>query len=759
MKRIINSVLIIIATFAAMISNAQLKVASCQQGNNRFGNITTALDASENYVGGVPGSCNIQNININNTNDTVVVREGTTITRSNLNNSINGVVIVYGTLNLEQGNQSLNINSNGQLLVYGTITGGNNTSIIVNGYMLIAEDADVSTGNGPNADFTINGSGISEINGELTTPNLTNNGSVVGTGTVFGNITNQGTINGSDSTVTTIITPLGQTPQTALAWTAGPQWTNDPPGQGNNNKNGLAIIIEEDFEVGTSPGDFNRRFSRISVQNNKSLRVNSDFIYARNLVLNDGNIEFRCSSRIDANTNIVGSGTGTFSMVKCLDWTGWHYFNFPVKSNSSLTLGDIDLDATTDFVYDANSNARNIFQWDPSASSWVSITLSSSTPVGGKTFIYWGNQNGNITLNASPSDFNNASQNAPLVYHNPGPPATPPGGGNGWASTVTDGWVMIPNPFQDDLDWDKVRTALIGDNNFEETAVYVWDGQVETYVSWNGSGSQNRYISPYTPVFVRVSSSASGNFELQNNFRRSNPITSPSARMVNELSSVFISVQGQGYHVDTEVVENPSATNDFDGHYDAHYMLPMSNAPLLFTVTDDSLAVSINQRPSLEDTVVVSFSHASDGAQFTMSLTKLQFPSFVNIMLYDIYEDTLVDINQSDYEFINDTDAPVERFRLVVYKNGLNTDDHQSLDETTSPEIRAWFAYDELNLELSNTMHNAQVYLVDMGGQTLVSRQFSELSKASIPIQLPSGVYVVWVHTPEGNQRAKIIKH
>ncbi len=468
--------------------------------------------------------------------------------------------------------------------------------------------------------------------------------------------------------------------------------------------------------------------------------------------MNNGNLKLRCSSRINPNTNIVGNGSSGISMSKCLDWTGWHYFNFPVKTNASLTLDDIVLDGTPDFVYDATSNARNIYQWDPDAST-------ASTLVGGKTFIYWGSNNGNITLNASPSDFNNASLDAPIAYHNPGAATTPPGGSNGWASTVTDGWVMIPNPFQDDLDWDNVRTALICDGNFDETAVYIWDGHTETYVSWNGSGSQNRFVPPYTPVFVRTSSSATGNFTVENNFRRANPIANPSARMANELSSVFLSVQGQGYNVQTEIVENSSATDDFDGHYDAHYMLPMSSAPLLFSVTDDSLAASINQRPNLEDTVIVSFAHASDGALFTLSLSNITFPSFVNIMLYDIYEDTLVDINQSAYEFVNHTNAPVERFRLVVRKNGLNADDHQRLNQSSKPEIRAWFSNDDLNLDVSNTMYNAQIHLVDMAGQTLISRSFSELNNISIPIDLPSGVYVVWVYSPEGSQRTKIVKH
>ncbi len=758
MKLNVQYFILLILSIFINNTKAQLKVASCQNANNNFGNIAIALDASGNYVGGSPNTCNIRNVNINNTNDTVIVREGTTTTRSDLNGTINGVVIVYGTLDLETGNQSLTINSNGQLLIYGTISGENNTSIMVNGYMLVADSAQVSTGAGSNADITINGSGIAEINGDLTTPSLTNNGTIVGAGTIFGSITNQGTVNGSNATINTSITPLGLTPQTALTWQSGFQWSNDPPGQGINNKNGLAILMEEDFEVGVNNGDFVRRFSKISVKNNKTLKVNGDFVYTNNLLLDDGRIEFRCSSRIDSKTKLTGNGSSTVSMSKCLNWTGWHYFNFPVKTNSSLTLGDISLTGTPEFVYDPSSNARNIFQWDPTASSWVSVTLSSSTSVGGKTFIYWGTNDGNITLEASPSDFNNAPLNAPIAYHNPGPSSTPPGGSNGWASTVTDGWVMIPNPFQDELDWENVRLELLSNSNFDETAVYVWDGQSETYVTWNGSGSQSRYIPPYTPVFVRVSSSAGGNFQLKNSFRRNNPITSSAPRMANELSSVFLNVEGQGYQVQTEIIENELASNNFDGHFDAHYMLPMSDAPLLFTVTDDSLAVNINQRPNLEDTVVVSFSHPSDGAIYTISSAVVQYTSFVNIMLYDVFADSLIDINQSNYDFVNSVQAPVERFRLVVYKNGLQSEDFHIANESSNPDLRVWFSHDELNVALSNTLHDADLHLVNMAGQTLYSRRYNELTNTSIPMDLPSGVYVVWVYSLEGSQRVKVVK-
>lgn len=738
--------------------DAQLKVASCSQGSNRFGNISTALDANEVYVGGTPSSCNMGSVNINNANDTVIVREGTTVTRSNLNSNVNGVVIVFGDLDLEQGNQSLNINSNGQLLVYGTITGGNNTSIINNGVFFVDEDALVSTGNGPNASIVINGAGVSEINGVVTTPNLTNNGTIVGTGIIYGDITNQGSINGSTDIISTVVTPLGTSPETALTWMSGPQWNNSPPGQGNNNRQGLALLIEELFEVGVNPGDFDRRFSKITVKNNKSFKANGSYVYTNKIQLDNGIFEFSCNSRLYPKTAVEGNGNSEINLVNCLNWTGWHYFNFPVKTSSSLTLGDIDMDGSLDFVYDASSNARNIFQWDPTQSSWVSVALSESTTIGGKTFIYWGSNGGSMTLAVSPADFNNAAQSAPMAYHNPGPAATPPGGSNGWSSAVTDGWVMIPNPFQDDIDWNNVRNDIIANYgiDFEETAVYVWNGS--TYDAWNGSGSSARYVSPYTPVFVRVSSSVSSSFEMKNNYRRANPITS-AAREAQSQTSLFLDVQGQGFTVSTEIAEAPLSTIDFDGHFDAHYMEPMSNAPLFFSVTNDSMAVSVNQIPDLEDTVVVSFSNIQNNKSFTLSMRGNQLPPFVNVMLLDTYTNDLVDLNQEDYSFLSDENAPVERFRLFVQKNGLHTDQEPTADEAQNPKLRVWFAHDKVNIESSKPLRNAQVYLVNMAGQTVVNQTFSNLSAGSIPVQIPSGVYVIWVQSLDGSQKTKIVNH
>lgn len=743
---------------------AQIKRATCTQGNNRFGNITNALNASGEYIGGVPSTCQFQNININNANDTVIVRENTTITRTNLNNTINGVVIVYGTLDLLTGNQSLNINSNGQLLVYGTITGGNNTSINLNGYMLIGEDAVVSTGNGPNADFTINGGGIAEINGSITTPKVTNNGTIVGTGTITGEIINQGSINGSSSSVGTIVTNLGSDRNTALVWQpVGPSWNGSAPGVGTNDVSGLVLYFDEDFTINQNPGDFNRRFNRMNISNGKVLAANGGYVYANRININGGELVFDNNARIDRNARVETNDNGIIVMEKTLSWTGWHFFNFPVDEDSDLTLGDITISNSNGFNYNPNSAARNIYQWDASTSSWVSITLSANTALAGQAFIYWGNSGGVMRLEAEDDDFNNRNQMTAFAYNNPGPASNPPGGANGWATSVTDGWVMIQNPFQDELDWEKVRQDII-DNfgaDFQETAVYQWNGT--SYETWNGSGGSARFISPYTPVFVRVSATASSQFNIKNAYRRNRPsFSGPNQRVAPSDVSFFLTAQGDGHNVQTELGEHPLATNDFDGHFDAHYMPPMSNAPLFFTVTEDSLSVNINQKPNLEDTTVVSFAYGKDGETFTIGLSQFNLPSFVEVMFYDIYLDTLVDLNKSNYEFIFDEDAPVERFRLFMNKNGLRAGGQQSSDfeinEQADIQVRSWFSNEGLHLELSENINDAQVSLVNAAGQTVLSQQFPNIKETKLEINGSAGMYTVWIHSKDFSGYKKVMK-
>ena len=764
--KLINQIATTIAfmLLTATTTLAQIKLATCMQGNNRFGTITNVLNTSGDYIGGVPSTCQFENININNTNDTVVVRENTTITRANLNNTINGVVIVYGTLDLQTGNQSLTINSNGQLLVYGTITGGNNTSINLNGYMLIADGAVVSTGNGPNADFTINGGGIAEINGSITTPKLTNNGVIVGTGTITGDIINQGSINGSTSSVNTSVTNLGSDRNSALVWQpAGPSWNGSAPGSGDNDISGLVLFFDEDFTINHHPGDFNRRFNRFNISNGKALKANGAFVYSNRININGGELVFDNNARIDNNSKVETSNNGKIVMEKTLSWTGWHFFNFPVDIDSDLTLGSISISNSNGFNYNPNSAARNIYQWDAANSSWVSITLSANTTLAGQTFFYWGNNGGVMRLEADEVDFNNRNQMTALSYNNPGPASNPPGGSNGWATSVTDGWVMIQNPFQDELDWEKVRQDIIDNfgSDFQETAVYQWNGS--SYETWNGSGGSARFVSPYTPVFVRISPSASSQFNMKNAYRRDRPnFSGPNQRVAPSDVSLFLTAQGDGFHVQTEIGEHPLATNDFNGYFDAHYMPPMSNAPLFFTVTEDSLSVSINQKSSLEDTTVVSFAYGKDGEIFSIGLSQFNLPSFVEIMFYDTYLDTVVDLSNSNYEFIFDEDAPVERFRLFMNKNGLRVDNQQHSDfeinEQDAVQVRAWFSVEGLHVELSENVNDAQLSLVNASGQTVVSKQFKNIKETKLDINGPAGMYMVWIHSKNFSGYKKVMK-
>lgn len=57
MQRITYALLFIFTVASVSNTNAQLKVASCEQGQNRFGNISIALDPSGQYIGGIPSNC------------------------------------------------------------------------------------------------------------------------------------------------------------------------------------------------------------------------------------------------------------------------------------------------------------------------------------------------------------------------------------------------------------------------------------------------------------------------------------------------------------------------------------------------------------------------------------------------------------------------------------------------------------------------------------------------------------------------------
>ena len=180
--------------------------------------------------------------------------------------------------------------------------------------------------------------------------------------------------------------------------------------------------------------------------------------------------------------------------------------------------------------------------------------------------------------------------------------------------------------------------------------------------------------------------------------------------------------------------------------------------PKLFSVSQDSSALSLYQVPDLEDTVVLGFDYGTDMRDFTISLNVDDMPSVVNVFLLDIYDNTITDLMVDDYTFTFDNNAPTERFRLFASKNGLSVEERTLKNNEYELGVKTWFNEEKLNVQLSEPLENAQIKVLNTLGQELYSQSYRQLENESISFDSKPGLHIVWVISPNNTKSVKVMR-
>ncbi|TVQ79236.1 MAG: T9SS C-terminal target domain-containing protein [Flavobacteriales bacterium] len=665
--------------------------------------------------------------------------------------SIDGDITFGGNSQLN-GSTSLIINESSSISVSGSFTQNNNSSVNVE------IDAAINVQN-----YVMNGSTALQIDGTLSTQtsgnlNITGSSATVnGSGLIDAPIANNGSpINGNPGSTgnSPDPTPLGTTTSTALVWDNN-QWSPIIPSVSDEGK---SVIIRENFIKGVSPGNLDSRFGRLRVVgDNVVFNTNGSFLNAARLDPDsNGVIQFTPNSRVSRSTATESNSNGFIRFTKPIHQEGWVFFAFPVKVNANVSLDDIVVSGSNPFTY--TGAARNIFQWDASQSSWVSVPLNANTSVGGKAFIYYSNSaNAQMDLSVRPGAFNNQAQDGLIVYHDPG--SSNPGGSSGWVGQSNDGWVMLQNPFQDVIDWNLVVDAMDASNVFDGTAVYRWDPVNETYASWNrGAPSGNRFLEPYEAFYVKANPNATipTSFSLSGSFRTSGNTAPRNAPPRDPV--LIIDVAGDGYFTQTTIIENPEATDGFDHSFDAYYMAPFSEAPMFYSSNIDSLALSINQLPSIEDSIFLGFVYGSNGSEFSISVNADHFrQQYANLFLLDKVTGQITNLLRSSYTFIHDASAPSERFVLFGSSLALSNEDFTGVDNAAAKfDFTAYFNQENsLVIQTSEWIESPTISVTDLSGKLVFSKQYASNENFAAGSQLTNGVYVVRVKDSNGNSSVK----
>lgn len=215
------------------------------------------------------------------------------------------------------------------------------------------------------------------------------------------------------------------------------------------------------------------------------------------------------------------------------------------------------------------------------------------------------------------------------------------------------GWNLLGNPYPASLDWELVYPANPDING----AVYYLDASTGNFVSYNGGmGGGGQYVPPGQGFFV---SALGGLFTVDNTM---------TTHAGNDMyykeglsNTVTLQAAGNGYEDATYLRFDESATEEFDGQFDAYKLLSWFNQdiPQLYTTAGGDM-LSINVLPATE-TVPVGFTAGVSG---TYEISAPEVNDFGYLVLEDLFTGIETNLLSGSYSFNYDVDDDQNRFLL-----------------------------------------------------------------------------------------------
>jgi hypothetical protein len=451
---------------------------------------------------------------------------------------------------------------------------------------------------------------------------------------------------------------------------------------------------------------------------------------------NNGEVIFRNEVALNSTSAIAGTGNVTLRRDLSTSHT-WYRLGFATTTGTVADLvANFPIRTTTTH---ANSSFWNVYRWDAATADWDAC--ASTQPLNGTALSIYAFGSGlYVQITRPNADLNQATLAQGLNYNN-GQSSSYLSG----AVSVTEGWNMHYNPFQSFLDWDLVEPSLAGPT-FTNSGVAV-QNNVGNYEYYNASVGTARYIAPFQSFFIQTSSGGTYPTTLSyTNFMRTATPGAPVSSFKTSPSNNFtLTATGLGGDVKTHFAENSSATSGYEGGYDMRWF---EGAGAEFYALDaNGNQYGIYQSNVLTSSIIpLHFSHATNGAQFTISADLSQWSPAIRVFLRDNATNKRVRLTSNrGYTFTNNTALTGSRFTLTFTVTGNN----KTEDAEADAETLAWFANDVLNLhnELQTLGGKAEVFTVT--GQLVAASNFETLNDLHLEIS-GTGIFVVRIAYTDG---------
>jgi hypothetical protein len=301
------------------------------------------------------------------------------------------------------------------------------------------------------------------------------------------------------------------------------------------------------------------------------------------------------------------------------------------------------------------------------------------------------------------------------------------------------GMNLCGNPYPSALSWSTgswIKTNV-------HASVYTWDGS--QFISWNGEiGGLLNGIIPEGQGFVVFSDNSSSVLEIPNDAR----IHSDQPFYGNEkliLNMVEFSLNGNGMKDKTFLQFKFEAGFGFDASYDAYKIAGSSDAPQLYTYTNDGIKTSINVIPDINtgiDTAVTIGYNAPVNGDYQIIFEVNTFFGGWDLYLLDKEIDSLQSLtSDSIYSFNSEQGTFNERFSLFFKKPS-------STNELSASHTKIFASKGYLFIQLDDVVQDISLEVFSLDGRLVAISRVHNVKSFSMPlISLPQGIYIVRLQT------------
>lgn len=443
--------------------------------------------------------------------------------------------------------------------------------------------------------------------------------------------------------------------------------------------------------------------SRLTVSNGNLLSINGDFLMQAD---EDGFASLLENNGIDI--------AGTSSVEYYLPESRWHHLSSPMTGQTANVFWDIYLydhdEATNSFSNISDENTPlNVGQ---GYQAWASPTLTGTT-----TVTYTG------------GDLNSGSYTLPVT------------------NTGT-GFNFVGNPYPSAVDWDNlswIKTYIDG-------TVYVYDGDLGQYLSWNGSvGDLTGGIIPAMQGFFVIANGPTPSLAVSNGARLHG--VDPYKESVSDL--LELSIVGNGFSDFTFVNFNKEATTGFDAEFDGYKLFGADEAPQLYSMVDDKI-LKINVLPEINDGLIIPLG-LQVGAENEYTIVAKNLGSFsdgVSVYLEDLKEQAMIDLtSQPDYTFIASIVDNPDRFLLHFGMLNVSDEKLKNLANDYSIYSNENTIYIKNNTDLQT---KGDAFIFNIMGQEVYTSELQNLKLNKIDLFQETGYYIIKVVSSNGVYSEKV---